>query len=231
VDARLAAGKPGSDLLVLAGRTYLAAGDAQGAERLFRQAIDVSPAALEAYALLGRLYLSQGRLDQARQEFESVASRQSRPVAALTMAGQILLQQGQTAAARDHFERVLAIDPNAAVAANNLAWIYAEADEKLDQALQLAQTAVAALPKSAEARDTLGWVYYKRKAPQLAVSALERCVAQEAGNPVYHYHLGLAYALAGDRARARQALERALALNGTFAGADDARRVLAGLAG
>ncbi len=231
VNARIAAGSPSSGLLVLAGRTFLASGDAAGAERFWRQAIDVDPAALDAYARLGRLYVSQRRLDDARQEFEALATRQVKPVAALTMAGQILLQEGRTDAAREHFERVLALDPNAAVAANDLAWIYAETGVKLDEALQLAQTAVASLPKSAEARDTLGWVYYKRQAPELAVGALKECVAQETGNPVYRYHLGLAYVLAGDVARARAALERALALNPHFAGAADARRTLADLAG
>jgi Flp pilus assembly protein TadD len=54
-------------------------------------------------------------------------------------------------------------------------------------------------------------------------------VEKDPKSPVYHYHLGLAYAQAGELARARESLERALSLSGSFAGADDARRVLSDL--
>jgi Tfp pilus assembly protein PilF len=41
--------------------------------------------------------------------------------------------------------------------------------------------------------------------------------------------LGLAYSKAGEKAKAKQALERALAINASFPGAEDARKTLAGL--
>jgi Flp pilus assembly protein TadD len=46
---------------------------------------------------------------------------------------------------------------------------------------------------------------------------------------VVHYHLGLAYAKAGEKVRARGALEQALKLKKDFDGAADARKVLATL--
>jgi hypothetical protein len=76
-------------------------------------------------------------------------------------------------------------------------------------------------------RDTLGWIYYKKNAPDLAVPAFEDAVARGATNPIYHYHLGLAYLQAGDQVKGRRALERALTLKKDFPGADDARRALA----
>ena len=48
------------------------------------------------------------------------------------------------------------------MAANNLAFLYADEGGNLDLALQLAQTAKQHLPNSAEVDDTLGWVYYKK---------------------------------------------------------------------
>ena len=92
--------------------------------------------------------------------------------------------------------------------------MYAERGEKLDYALQLAQTAVQVMPKAPEAQDTLGWVYYKRKAAEPAVQAFRQTVALAAENPTYHYHLGLVYLLAEDPGHARQSLERALDLGG-----------------
>jgi Flp pilus assembly protein TadD len=166
-------------------------------------------------------------LDEARSEFEMLAQRQSHPVAALTMAGMILHAQGKTDLARRRFEQVLAIDSRAPVASNNLAWLYAESGENLDTALRLAQVAAETAQDVPEILDTLGWVYYKKNLPLLALKPLARCVEKDPSNPTYHYHLGLVYLQAGDEARGRSSIERALELRPDFSGAEDARRVLA----
>ena len=70
-------------------------------------------------------------------------------MAARTMLGMIATMEGQRGPAQENFERVIDLDPRAPIAANNLAWMYAERGEKLDLALQLAQSAVRELPKSA----------------------------------------------------------------------------------
>ena len=117
------------------------------------------------------------------------------------------------------------------MAANNLAWIYAEDGTNLDQALQLAQTAKAQLPDSAQASDTLGWIYYKKGLATLAITALKDGVSQNRSNPIIHYHLGLAYAKSGNKPEAQRSLEQALKLNPQFEGAADAKRVLGTLKG
>ena len=50
------------------------------------------------------------------------------------MVGIILQVQGKVDAARERFEQVLRIDPEAAVAANNLAWMYVEQGGNLEKA-------------------------------------------------------------------------------------------------
>jgi tetratricopeptide (TPR) repeat protein len=211
VEARLGSGSPTPQLLVLAAGAYASANDAASAERVLRQAINVDASFLPAYAMLGQLYVSQQKLDEARREFEELAQRQTRPIGALTMSGVILQGQGNVAKAKERFREVLAIDPRAAVAANNLAWMYADAGENLDDALQLAQAATNAVPDVPELMDTLGWVYYKKQLPQLAIPLFSRCVEKAPRSATYHYHLGVAYRLAGDTARARTSFERALA--------------------
>lgn len=232
IDSRMAGNQENPSFLLLAARAYTAVGDLAATERTLRRVIEVDAAQLEAYALLGQFYASQNRLDEARAEFERVAQvRPKNAVGAHTVVGMILQMQNKPAEAQARYEKVLSLDPRAAVAANNLAWIYAEGDGNLDVALGLAQTAKAQLPDSPDVSDTLGWVYYKKNLPALALPLFLQCVERWPGVALYQYHLGLAQAKSGNKDDARKALGQALALDPKFDGADDAQRVLAGLKG
>jgi tetratricopeptide (TPR) repeat protein len=133
--------------------------------------------------------------------------------------------RGDRDGAVKEYEQVLTINPRAGVAANNLAWIYAETG-KLDDAVRLATVAKEAMPDRPEPLDTLGWAYYKKGRYTHALSAFEQAVQRNAENAIYHYHLGLANLKAGEPARARAALQRALQLKSDFPGANDARGIL-----
>jgi Tfp pilus assembly protein PilF len=225
VDARIAAG-PTSALLTLAARVYAASNDLTRAEGFLKQAISLDSSFIAAYSALAQIYLFQQKLDAARGEFEAVAERSPKSVAAHTMIGVLLEARGDINGARDRFERALQIDPEAAVAANNLAWIYAQNGGNLDVAMHLAQTAQKRMPGVAEVGDTLGFIYYKKNLASLAISTLKVSVAQSPSDPIFQYHLGLAYASAGDTERSTVSLKRALALKSDFDGADQARSLL-----
>src|SRR5450759_4361700 len=226
IEQRLQKAPKDSVVLALAGRTWGATGDAAKAEEFLRRAIDADPSNLDAYSLLGGLYVSQRKLDQAIVEFDKLAARQPAAVGPPTMAGLILQAQGKDEEARKRYERIVEKDPHAAVASNNLAWMYASRGEQLDRALQLAQAAVGQVPDHPEFNDTLAFVYLKKQLPSLAIPPLRLAVEKAPANPAIHYHLGLAYSQIGDKVAARQALERALKLKADFDGADDARKVL-----
>jgi tetratricopeptide (TPR) repeat protein len=228
IDARLAT-SPTPALLVLAARTYAASREFAAAESFLKKAIEKEPTLLPAYGMLGQLYLVQRRLGDAKRELSALASRQTRPVGALTMLGVICQLEGDIGKAEEQYSKALALDDKAAVAANNLAWLYADRGEKLDIALQLARTAVAGLPDSAEALDTLGWVYYKKALPNFSIEPFRQAAESDPENPTYHYHLGLALAKKGNAEGARQSLTRALKLKPDFDEAEDARAVLQAL--
>src|SRR5688572_7918149 len=137
--------------------------------------------------MLGQLYLDQKKLQEAQREFDRLAQRQTKPVAALTMSALISEMQGDQAQARKRYEEVLTVDSAAPIASNNLAWMYAESGENLDRALQLAQAAAAAAPDRPEVMDTLGWVYYKKNLPDLAIRQFSRCIEKEPRNGAYHH--------------------------------------------
>lgn len=221
---------PGNAALhLLAARTYAIDRDLVRAEQSLRKVIELDPAVLEAYSALGQIYMATNRLPQALQEFEEVSKRRPKSIGAHTLVAMILQVQNRIPEARERYQRVLAIDARSPVAANNLAWLYAESGGNLDVAVDLALTARAGLPDQAAVSDTLGWIYYKKDRPEQAIAALRDSIAKEPQNPVYHFHLGLAYAKAGEGAKARVALERALELRPDFAGATEARKILSQL--
>jgi tetratricopeptide (TPR) repeat protein len=215
-----------TEALMLGARTYAALRDFKTSEQLFRRVLTGDPSYLGAYAALAQIYAKQGRLDAALVELDALMQRDPKAVAALTLSGMILAAQGKTDAAQDRFERAMQVDPEAPVAANNLAWIYAANGGNLDVALQLAQTSKRKLTDSPEVNDTLGYIYYKKNLPTLAIPSLRASTEKDPTNAIYHYHLGLAYAKAGESARARQALTQALTLDSDFKGAQDAQSVL-----
>lgn len=231
VETRLARTPQNAGVLLLAASTYAAAGDLKQAEQALRKTIEVDGSSFQAYDRLGRLYLSQQRLDEALAEFDELSKRHPRPAQAHTLAGVILEAQKKPEEARKRYEQALAIDPEMPVAANNLAWMYVESGGNLDVALQLAQAATRRLPDSPAMQDTLGWIYYKKDLAGLAVPPFEKSVELDPRNPIFHFHLGLAYLKTGDSAKARVALQEALALAPNFAGATEAKQVLASLKG
>ena len=219
------------ELLLLAARFEQASGNAEAAERYLRRTIEADPAAFDAYMMLGRLFIRQNRLDDARAEFEALSRRRPDHVAASTMVGILYDMENRRNESRSVYESILARSPQSAVAANNLAWNYAERQQQLDVALQLAQTARQHLHTTPQVAHTLGWIYYLKNMPELAMATLEEAVTALPRNAVYNFHLGLAYARAGHTEKARQSLTRALQLDPAFHGADDARRTLASLQG
>jgi putative PEP-CTERM system TPR-repeat lipoprotein len=215
------------DLLMLAARTYATVGDTANCEKLLRKAIEADPARLQAYALLGGLYVSQHRTNEALKQFRDVLKQNPHSVATSTMIGMLLESKGQIAEAEQQYRQTIALDATAAVASNNLAWICAQANKNLDEALQLAQTAQQHIPDDPHVTDTLGWVYVKKNFASLAIRHLESSVSKDPNNPVYQYHVGVAYLMAGQGQKAKRALTRALQIKSDFDGAADARRALA----
>src|SRR5687768_12463696 len=96
---------------------------------------------------------------------------------------------GRVQMGRKQLEPAIAAFDTVAVAANNLAWIYAQSDDRLDTALELAETAKRGLPDNAEVSATLGYVYYRKGMVDLALPAFQQSLAKDPSNPTYHYHL------------------------------------------
>jgi len=226
LEARLREAPDDSRTWFLAAHMYFNLKDLGRTENALRKTIELNPSNLRAFAMLGAVYGAQGKTDEARQQFETWAVKQPRNVAAQTMVAMLLERQNKPGEARTAYEKVLAIDPQAPIAANNLAWQYAESGGNLDVALQLAQVAKSQMPNEPEFNDTLGWVYYKQDIVDQAVPLILQAVGRDPKNAQFQYHLGMAYAKQGEDSKAIATLKGALALSASFEGANEARRVI-----
>ncbi len=227
IESALTKGEPSADLLYLAARSYLTAGDAAKSEATLRRAIEVDPDRLQGYTLLGQLYVRQQRTDDAITQFRDVLKRNAKSVPAGTMIGVLLEFQKRLPEAEQEYRRVLGVEPRAAVAANNLAWILVSSNRDLGDALNFAKVAQEMLPVEPNVSDTLGWIYYRSNRAAEAVPHLEASVKKAPDRPEFNYHLGMACVETGDWETARRALKHALALNPSLEGADEARKKLA----
>ena len=156
VESEIAKQPDRPELLVLAARVYSFAGQNDKAEQALRRAVTVDPRFSAGYDMLAQLYIQQKRLDEARVEYERIVERDPSAIWPGRWWGCSWKSQNNRNDAKKAYEATVAMTDSAPIAANNLAFIYAEEGTNLDQALQLATSAKQRLPDNPQVDDTLG---------------------------------------------------------------------------
>ena len=87
------------------------------------------------------------------------------------------------------------------------------ADTDPTLALAYAHRARQLFPNEAPIADTSGWVYFKLKRADEAISLFREVVQKEPRQATYRYHLAAALELKGDHVEARKESEAALKSN------------------
>jgi tetratricopeptide (TPR) repeat protein len=129
------------------------------------------------------------------------------------VAGRLALAEdlsGNKKEAAVEYKRSLDLAPTDPALLNNRAYFIAEDGGNLDEALEYSQAAVRKVPGNPDLLDTLAWVYTKRKMADSAIEILDKLVRQNPDRSSFHYHLGTALALKGDKAKAKAELAVAL---------------------
>lgn len=230
---------------ILAGLHYLkstvfaAERNIGGQESELTQSIAADENYLAAYSAYASLLVSQNRADEAIAQYQKAVEK--RPSAqTYTLLGILEDARGNMAESEKHYRKALEITPDAPIAANNLAWLIAENQGNLDEALQLANSAVAKNQTVAGFYDTLGFVYLKKGLYSPAVQQFKKAVALDEANiqktgatatPGYRVRLGMALAKTGDKESARREAETSLRRINDLSQREvsDARGILASL--
>ncbi|GEM_PF-306506 len=147
-------------------------------------------------------------IDRWDSEFSSAEIRQVLLEARLALSHLATLA-GNDDEAVEWLEQVLDEFPEDPGALNDLGYLWADKNMRLQRAYRMIQQAVTAAPDNAAYRDSLGWVLYRLGRYQEAVKELEKAAEQEP-DPVILDHLGDAYHAVGRTAEAVEAWRRAL---------------------
>ena len=142
------------------------------------KALELDPNYLPAYSALAALYIKSKQEDRAIAEYQKIIALRPDNATPYTLIGMLEDQRKNYDVAADNYRKALEKDPNAVIAANNLAWLYAVTGKgNLDEAVRLAQGVVQKNPNIAGFVDTLGWVYYKKNLHTAAVEQLRKAVS------------------------------------------------------
>ena len=214
------------ELLNIAGKIYADAGELQASEDVLKKLVQQWPENYSGYVQLGNLYARRKKVPEAIDFFESAVRLRPADIGSWTMLGLLNEQRGDFDKAEQSYLKALDVEPNAGVAANNLAWLYADHLNDMDRALDLARRAKVALPDVPNVSDTLGWIYTKRRLNEMAIPLLAEAVKAEPKHADYHYHLAVAFMHSGKKAAARKEMTAAATLDSNIRTRNEAREIL-----
>lgn len=183
------------------------------------QALSKSATPLEAQRLLLRAESRSARDDEpgARADLERATELSPTLLGAQLLLASKYEHSGQYDAAIARYRKVLELDPNSAVALNNLAYALAVRKGELRESLSLAERARTLAPGSGVIADTLGWIHFMSGNATRALALLVEAVRLDDGNAEVHLHLAQVRANLGDTAGSTASLGRALELDPSLA--------------
>jgi tetratricopeptide (TPR) repeat protein len=216
---------------------YRARGQNEAAEQLLSESKDRWP--------LWRHYLRVGKYDEAIDGIDrciqSAGPQTEAGLQYTAQKAQLLTAAYNATSDKTYLQKAIGVYeslrlkwPKNSSVLNNLAYLLAQNDEKLAEALELARTAVEQNPDEANYLDTYGYLLYRsgqpaQAAPLLAAAVRKHEARGKAPMDVYE-HLGLVHEALGERGKALDAYRRALEVGGTAVSEATRQRINAAVA-
>lgn len=108
-------------------------------------------------------------------------------------AGQQLIKSRNYAQALDTYKNILSRYKLYGPAQKKLAFLYAESDQDIDRAMELAQHALKNMANDSELLDIIGWIYFKKGSFLLAKRHIKNAISISPDIALFHYHLGMVH--------------------------------------
>jgi tetratricopeptide (TPR) repeat protein len=160
-----------SALMEIAGRLYAGHHLYNDAARCLKRSIEIDHRQVTAAMVLAETAVEQKKdhgLDQLESMVEELGGSAQSLLAAVKAQ-----DENQLDLAMEKYEAAVRQREHSGVAANNLAWLYAQRGQNLDRALELARSAHDSDPKNLAIMDTLGFVHLARREYSQAVAVLK----------------------------------------------------------
>lgn len=209
----------------------LATKDVNGALNSAEKAMQLNPSDSGAVMAYTRAETAAGNVPAAIAKWQGWANAHPTNSGADVILGTLEESRGNVSAAMDDYKKALTIQPDQAVAQNNLAFLMLENGQDVDMALSLAQSARRTMPHSPNTADTLAWAYYHKGIYGSARGLLEDAEKTDPNNASIEYHLGMVYSKMGRKADAVDHLKKAVSLAPQTQTGKDASKALTSLGG
>lgn len=216
-------------LFVLLAQLHILQNDLSAATGDCQRALELNAKSARAYFLLGRIAELQGEDGAAIENYARAGRLYPSDSLPDLLAGDLSRKLQHWSDAQNYYRRALEASPGLARAQAGLARAMIELGEDSNVALGLAQQASASSPSDPLVADDLGWVYFKKGMPQLAIPLLQLSVAKMPKDAGFRFHLGMAYSAAGKKAEARLTLLEARKLGLSETDAQQAEQTLSAL--
>jgi Flp pilus assembly protein TadD len=210
MDKALAAEPDRLDLKLARANLFVRAQRFDEAVGTFKALLEKDPKSADLLYRLAETYRRKGDINLAADAFRKSSQAAPNSTLPLVQLGFILETIGPVDQAKAVYEQILKLEPNNAIALNNLAYRKAEEGQDLDEALRMAQHARQIEPNATAMADTLGWIYIKKNLSADAERIFKDLVEKDPANSTFHYHYGLVLKQKGDKFSARREFEAAL---------------------
>jgi tetratricopeptide (TPR) repeat protein len=185
-------------------------------EKMFLREEGVNPAVKELILRNKAFFLQyKGDLKAAIKTYEELveeADNDEEKTRYQEQIGNIYADLGEVEKAYDLMSGLLKKNPDSPGLNNDLGYILAVHNRKLDEAEKMVKKAVEKDPENPSFLDSMAWVYYKQKKYKEAKEWMMKAIAHERGrNTELMEHLGDIQLALGEKDEAKQSFEKALA--------------------
>jgi tetratricopeptide (TPR) repeat protein len=166
----------------------------------------------DAVRTLADMLRSAGRYEEAEPLYATLIAQDASDWRLYFSRGVTRERLGRWPEAEADFQEALRLEPDQPDTLNYLGYAWVDRGERIEEALEMIQRALAQRPRSGAIVDSLGWAYYRLGRYENARDILELAAALSPDNAEVNDHLGDLYWRLGRRVEARLQWRRALSL-------------------
>lgn len=207
-EAAIQRGDTGSALYNNLAALMIGQGKYERAGELLRRVLRDEPDQPDALVNLGNLFLKQGQHTHAVEVLARAVASQPDDAAAFNTLGSAHFASGHLADAEENFRRAIRIDASHSVYRHNLGSVLA-ASGRFVEARSALEQARALGGGSVKLQNDLGVVYMQTGQPDLALKEFQSAIEADPGKYDTCLNLSQYYLAAGDRAKAREWMDKA----------------------